>query len=75
MGNKRSPRRMALLLSVWLLAALFLPCRRLSPPARRRTGTPVRAGYFYNGDFMHKADDGSYAVRHQYYYTLAGYAG
>ena len=36
----------------------------------------VRVGYFYNGDFMHKEDDGSYAGYDvEYYYTLAGYAG
>ena len=76
MGNKRSPRRMALLLSVWLLAALFLPCAPALAADAAEAGTPVRAGYFYNGDFMHKADDGSYAGYDiEYYYTLAGYAG
>lgn len=35
----------------------------------------VRAGYFNNGDFMHKEADGSYAGYDiEYYYTLAGYA-
>jgi signal transduction histidine kinase len=37
--------------------------------------TPVRVGFFQNGDFMHKAEDGSYAGYDvEYYYTLAGYA-
>ncbi|MCI2062464.1 MAG: transporter substrate-binding domain-containing protein [Eubacteriaceae bacterium] len=38
--------------------------------------TTVRAGYFYNGDFMHKDNDGNYAGYDiEYYYTIAGYAG
>jgi len=36
----------------------------------------VRVGYFYNGDFMHKDEDGMYAGYDiEYYYTIAGYAG
>ena len=38
--------------------------------------TTVRAGYFINGDFMHKAADGSYeGYDIEYYYTIAGYTG
>ena len=38
--------------------------------------TTVRAAYFYNGDFMHKTDDGAYqGYDIEYYYTVAGYAG
>ncbi|MCH3943653.1 MAG: transporter substrate-binding domain-containing protein [Atopobiaceae bacterium] len=37
--------------------------------------TTVRVGYFDNGDFMHKAADGSYeGYDVEYFYTLAGYA-
>ena len=45
--------------------------------AQQRTYTPqtIRAGYFNNGDFMHKAEDGSYnGYDIEYYYTIAGYA-
>jgi len=35
----------------------------------------VRVGFFHNGDFMHKTEDGAYAGYDvEYYYTLAGYA-
>lgn len=44
--------------------------------AETQTPVKVRAGYFNNGDFMHKAEDGSYAGYDiEYYYTIAGYAG
>ena len=37
--------------------------------------TTVRVGYFYNGDFMHKNNDGAYeGYDIEYYYTIAGYA-
>src|SRR5574344_2423765 len=36
----------------------------------------VRAGYFYNGDFMHKDSDGKIAGYDvEYYYALSSYAG
>ena len=65
--------------SAILLFILFLPAARVSAddsvPSAASPVT-VRAAYFYNGDFMHKDDDGSYAGYDiEYYYTIAGYAG
>ena len=38
--------------------------------------TVVKAGFFENGDFMHKTEDGSYeGYDIDYYYTIAGYTG
>ena len=71
-------RRAAGLLAALLLSVLLLPALA---PAALAAGTQtapvtVRAGFFSNGDFMHKAEDGSYAGYDvEYYYTLAGYAG
>ena len=43
--------------------------------SRNESSNTIRAGYFYNGDFMHKEADGSYAgFDIEYYYTIAGYA-
>lgn len=72
-GHRHRLRKRA----VCLLAALvFALSAGAAPAAAAGTArTPVRAGYFYNGDFMHKADDGTYAGYDiEYYYELAGYA-
>lgn len=48
----------------------------LTSVAHAEASTPVRVGYFYNGDFMHKGDDGSYqGYDAEYYYMIEGYAG
>ena len=64
-------------------AAVFcaLLCLLTAAAPAVRAGTAkdlqtVRAGFFPNGDFMHKNDDGAlegYDI--EYYYALAGYAG
>lgn len=57
-----------------LLLVLVLAAASFAKPAEPQT--IVKAGYFYNGDFMHKAADGSYAGYDiELYYTIAGYAG
>lgn len=61
-----------------LLASVLTICLTFACAASAAQDQPevVRVGYFYNGDFMHKADDGSFAGYDvEYYYTLAGYAG
>lgn len=66
------PKLMAAILA---LALILTP---LCAPAAsaQGAGRKVRVGYFYNGDFMHKTEDGAYAGYDiEYYYTLAGYAG
>jgi signal transduction histidine kinase/ActR/RegA family two-component response regulator len=69
---------LGILFSVFFALAVFLlPMTALPVAAASGENTrTVRAGYFNNGDFMHKADDGSYeGYDIEYYYTLAGYAG
>ena len=57
------------LLILALLTAPMIPALAAEDPT-------VRVGYFYNGDFMHKLSDGSYAGYDiEYYKMLAGYAG
>lgn len=86
--KKQRPRRLpalcllaALVLCAAGLSAFRAPAARAADaPAFWETGTEpaavVKVGYFSNGDFMHKAEDGSYAGYDiEYYYTLAGYAG
>jgi signal transduction histidine kinase len=74
MRIRRFRRPVARLLAALLAAALLSPGLAL-PAAAAGEPRVVRAGYFYNGDFMHK-DDGAYAGYDvEYYYTLAGFAG
>ena len=67
-------------LALLLLAAVCLLCGILfgnetCASAAPENLTTVRVGYFYNGDFMHKEDDGTFAGYDiEYYYTIAGYA-
>jgi signal transduction histidine kinase/ABC-type amino acid transport substrate-binding protein/ActR/RegA family two-component response regulator len=61
------------ILSAFLILPVFKENIYAAEP---QTPVKVRAGYFNNGDFMHKAEDGSYAGYDiEYYYTIAGYAG
>ena len=65
---RRPAALLCALLALALLGSSFCAFAAAAP-------TKVRAGYFYNGDFMHKAADGSYeGYDIEYYYTLAGYA-
>jgi signal transduction histidine kinase/ActR/RegA family two-component response regulator len=62
---------LALVLAVFA-PGLATPALAAEPSAAQTT---VRVGYFNNGDFMHKAADGSYeGYDVEYYYTLASYA-
>jgi len=69
-------RGAAIILAAVIAAALFLSTAMPVSAETNASGRTVRVGYFYNGDFMSKADDGSYkGYDIAYYYTLAGYAG
>ena len=61
--------------SVMQTLGIILLLAVLGPSPAWTEQTHVRAGYFYNGDFMHKKQDGSYeGYDIEYYYTIAGYA-
>jgi signal transduction histidine kinase len=63
-----------LLSTVTLLIFFFINTAFASP--NKMSPVNVRAGYFYNGDFMHKSGTGSYeGYDVEYYYTIASYAG
>ena len=65
-------------LAAVLALALLVPalCQPVLAAGTKSEPTVVRVGYFSNGDFMHKAANGSLAGYDiEYYYTLAGYAG
>jgi len=69
-------RAAALIFIVSISVLFFLPGLAAAAEAADSTDASavVRVGYFYNGDFMHKADDGSYeGYDIDYYYTIAGY--
>ena len=59
-----------------LTAVLFFSPKTVSASDSQDQHLKVKAAYFSNGDFMHKAADGSYeGYDTEYYYTIAGYAG
>jgi len=63
------------LLAVFVSLAVILAPGLTARAAAQAAPAAVRVGYFYNGDFMHRADDGSYeGYDVEYYYMLAGYA-
>lgn len=74
--------RTIILVAMAALVLLFSPALRsqacaedssILPSAQARV---VRVGYFYNGDYMSKDEDGNYrGYDVEYYYTIAGYAG
>lgn len=65
-----------LVVSLVLLAPLFyLGAGQTSFAADKDKVITVKAGYFNNGDFMHKGEDGDYeGYDVAYYYALSGYA-
>lgn len=79
-GNKscRNFVKKAGFCTILCIMLLILPIDRNSikvQAAAQDAPVTVKVGYFYNGDFMHKEDDGTYAGYDiEYYETLAGYA-
>jgi signal transduction histidine kinase/ActR/RegA family two-component response regulator len=72
-GSRTEKGKILLLMAVMFFLLVF---RADCVHAAEAGGSPVkvRAGYFYNGDFMHKNDDGTFAGYDiEFYYTVAGY--
>lgn len=66
----------SILAFIFSCAALLISVFPAESETALPEGTVVHAGYFYNGDFMFKTENGSYSGYDvEYYYTVAGYAG
>lgn len=67
----RSLKRLSVLL---ITAAVFLTAAFLHVPVHAEEQKTIKVGYFSNGDFMRKNEDGSYeGYDVEYYYMLAQY--
>lgn len=66
----------SLLIFAALLAGIFFCCRSPAQAARRaETPSTVKAGYYYDSDFMYKSSDGSYCGYDiEYLYEVAKYS-
>ena len=74
--RRHAPARNRRLTAAALALALLLALTGAAAPQALAAAAPqtVRAGFFPNGDFMHKADGAYSGYDVEYDYTLAGYA-